>query len=152
MQITPSNHSNSRNGIIDRKINLLETKLHELRSWEIVSFDAFQSNTMMRYAVERMLQICVEIVIDIGMRIIAIEKQVVAENASDMLSILKKLDIIPDKHPFHKMVQFRNLIVHRYEYVDAEILYGIIKKNLSDFDRFADLIKQYQQRENRSSI
>jgi uncharacterized protein YutE (UPF0331/DUF86 family) len=140
-------NNNRRNGIINRKIKLLAEKLHELRSWEIKSFHEFQSNMMMRYAAERILQICVEIVIDIGMRIVAIEKHFVAENALDMLSILEELEVIPDKHPFHKMVKFRNLIVHRYEYVDAEILYGIIKKRLSDFEQFADLINKYQQRE-----
>ena len=57
-----------------------------------------------------------------------------------MLSILEELKIIPEIHPFHKMVKFRNLIVHRYEYVDAEILYNIIIKRLSDFELFADLI------------
>ena len=151
MSKSKSNHNDSRNGVIDRKLKLLKTKLFELRSWEIGSFFEFKSNTMMRYAVERLLQICVEIVIDIGMRIVAIEKQLVAENASDMLSILEKLRIIPEKHPFHKMVKFRNLVVHRYEYVDAEILYGIINKNLSDFEQFSDLIKKYQLRENRQS-
>jgi len=151
MSIAQSNQNDSRNGVINRKLKLLETKLLELRSWEIGTFYDFQSNTMMRYAAERILQICVEIVIDIGMRIVAIEKQLVAENASDMLSFLEKAGIIPDKHPFHKMVKFRNLVVHRYEYVDAEILYGIIKKNLSDFEHFADLIKKYQLRKNRLS-
>jgi uncharacterized protein YutE (UPF0331/DUF86 family) len=151
MSISQSNQNDSRNGVIDRKLKLLETKLLELRSWEIGTFFEFQSNTMMRYATERILQICVEIVIDIGMRIVAIEKQLVAENASDMLSFLEKSGIIPDKHPFHKMVKFRNLVVHRYEYVDAEILYGIIKKNLSEFEQFADFIKKYQLKENRHS-
>jgi len=146
-----SQPENTRNGTIDRKLKLLENKLNELRSWKIESFYAFQSNTQLRYAVERVLQICVEIVIDIGMRIVALEKQIPNTNASEMLEILEKLGIIPHEHPYHKMVQFRNLIVHRYEYIDAEILYGIIKKNLPDFEVYADQIRNYQSKRNNSS-
>jgi uncharacterized protein YutE (UPF0331/DUF86 family) len=35
-----------------------------------------------------------------------------------------------------KMSKFRNIIVHNYEKVDAEIVVGILKKNLSDFEAF----------------
>jgi len=139
---------NIKNGIIDRKLKLLKKTLNELRSWQINSFYDFQSNIQLRYAVERILQICVEILIDIGMRIIAAEHQIPGINASEMLNILEELNIIPHDHPYHKMVQFRNLIVHRYEYVDAEILYGIVKKNLSDFDMFAEQISKYQLKSN----
>ncbi|MBF0449740.1 MAG: DUF86 domain-containing protein [Candidatus Magnetomorum sp.] len=136
--------TSGRNSVIIRKLKLLEDKLAEIRSWEIHSFYEFQTNTLLRYAVERILQVCVEIIIDIGMRMIALEKKLPTENASEMLSTLEKMGVISKNNPYHKMVQFRNFIVHRYEYVDAEILYGIIKKELTDFDLFCEEIKKYQ--------
>jgi len=41
---------------------------------------------------------------------------------------------------------FRNLIVHYYERIDDAIVYGVFKKNLSDFDLFIDRILEYLQR------
>jgi len=35
-----------------------------------------------------------------------------------------------------KMAKFRNLIVHNYDKIDAEIMVGILKKNLPDFVAF----------------
>lgn len=35
------------------------------------------------------------------------------------------------------VVGFRNLIVHLYEKIDLEIVYGHYKKRLGDFDGFA---------------
>ena len=39
-----------------------------------------------------------------------------------------------------------NLIVHYYERIDDAIVYGVFKKNTSDFDLFIDRILEYLQR------
>ncbi len=39
-----------------------------------------------------------------------------------------------------KMARCRNLIVHRYDRIDAAIIVGILKKNLVDFTRFKDAV------------
>ncbi len=39
---------------------------------------------------------------------------------------------------------FRNLIVHYYERIDDAIVYGVFKKNLSDFDLFIDMEYGYK--------
>jgi uncharacterized protein YutE (UPF0331/DUF86 family) len=42
-----------------------------------------------------------------------------------------------------KMAKFRNIIVHQYEEVDAEIVITILKKHLSDFERFKEAVLAY---------
>ena len=44
-----------------------------------------------------------------------------------------------------KMAKFRNVVVHQYEEVDAEIVIVILKRHLKDFDRFRDVILTYLQ-------
>jgi len=44
-----------------------------------------------------------------------------------------------------KMAKFRNVVVHQYEKVDAEIVIVILKRHLKDFDRFKDVILTYMQ-------
>ena len=43
------------------------------------------------------------------------------------------------------MAKFRNVVVHQYEKVDAEIVIVILKRHLKDFDRFKDVILIYMQ-------
>jgi len=42
-----------------------------------------------------------------------------------------------------KMAKFRNIIVHQYEEVDAEIVTSILKKHLSDFEKFKQAVLVY---------
>jgi uncharacterized protein YutE (UPF0331/DUF86 family) len=42
-----------------------------------------------------------------------------------------------------KMAKFRNIVVHQYEEVDAEIVVLILKKYLGDFERFKEAILDY---------
>lgn len=39
-----------------------------------------------------------------------------------------------------KITKFRNIIVHHYDKIDAEIMIRILKKNLNDFQLFKDVI------------
>ncbi len=41
------------------------------------------------------------------------------------------------------MAKFRNIIVHDYEKIDAEIVLGILHKNLNDFEGFKTAIINY---------
>lgn len=46
-------------------------------------------------------------------------------------------------HHYEKMASFRNLLVHYYEKIDNEIVFGILKKNLDDFDLFVSEIADF---------
>jgi uncharacterized protein YutE (UPF0331/DUF86 family) len=46
-------------------------------------------------------------------------------------------------HSFQNMASFRNMLVHRYERIEDEVVFGIFKKRLSDFYYFIDVIKNW---------
>ena len=48
---------------------------------------------------------------------------------------------------YKPMVQFRNIVVHRYETVDSEIVIGILKRHLDDFEKFVSEVRGYAQSE-----
>ncbi len=41
------------------------------------------------------------------------------------------------------MARFRNLIIHNYAHIDNAAVFGILKRRLHDFDRFAQTILDY---------
>jgi uncharacterized protein YutE (UPF0331/DUF86 family) len=42
-----------------------------------------------------------------------------------------------------RMAKFRNVVVHQYEQVDADIVVLILKKHLQDFERYRDAVLEY---------
>jgi uncharacterized protein YutE (UPF0331/DUF86 family) len=56
--------------------------------------------------------------------------------------IAQKLQTL-DNDAYRDMVRFRNLIVHRYENIDVDILASVLNRRLSDFEQFRDEVLAY---------
>jgi len=131
------------NGVIEKKLRLLEKKLYEIESWEIKSLSMIKKNSMLNNAVERSLQVSVEIMIDVTERILALEKIPAVDGAAASIEKLIGLGVLSDIETYKDMVRFRNFIVHRYEYIDLDILFDIVSNKLIYFRKFIDEIRMY---------
>ena len=130
------------NGIIEKKLRLLEQKLIEIHDWKIDSYFEFKESSLKINAVERALTVCVEIMIDVSERILAI-KQIAPKNSSiENFRELERLNIIQSFEKYADMIRFRNFVVHRYENIDTQILFTIITKRLDAFSAFIDEVRK----------
>ena len=129
------------NGIIENKLRIIEQKLDEIRNWEIGTIEEFQQSSLLQNASERALQVAIEVMIDVGERILAFEKIPPRNTAAENITHLQKLNIIKPVPEYSDMVKFRNFIVHRYEKIDLEIVYSIIKNKLFLFESFIEDIR-----------
>jgi uncharacterized protein YutE (UPF0331/DUF86 family) len=102
-----------------------------------------QQSSLVSNALERGLQVAVEIMIDVTERILAREKQPPGDGAAANMHKLGELGVLKDPEVYMDMVRFRNFIVHRYEYIDLDILYDISKNKLNCFREFAKEIYSY---------
>jgi uncharacterized protein YutE (UPF0331/DUF86 family) len=134
------------NGVILRKLEILETTLGDLRSLGAVGVDQLESDWRTRRAIERSLQVMVEIVLDVCQRIISLAEQSPATTGTEAVQRCIQLGALSDFRPYRQMVQFRNFIVHRYERVDIAILVDMVNRHLPDFERFRDEILAYVRR------
>ena len=138
-------------GVVANRLGLLAEYVDELYEYQTraISFQTYGNNKMLRRAVERSLQVAVEVCLDIGRRIIALEGFRYPENNQDVFQILAEESIVPpDLSPtLREMGRFRNLIVHDYAQIDNARVYGILKKRLGDFDAFAEAIRAYLEEE-----
>jgi uncharacterized protein YutE (UPF0331/DUF86 family) len=136
-----------RNGVIVAKLKALDQVLDELHSLGQVDAARLKREWLVRRAVERDLQLLVEVIIDVCHRIISLEGQGPATSGGSAIKrcidkgILTESDVYPD------MVHFRNFLVHRYERVDINILADLVSNHLSDFQRFREEIVAYIGRE-----
>jgi uncharacterized protein YutE (UPF0331/DUF86 family) len=129
------------NGIIERKLRVIEENISDIKSWNILSLQQLKESSLLQKATERALQISIEVMIDVSERILALNEIEPANTSAENMKKLEQIGIIRSFDDYANMVRFRNFIVHRYEKVDIEIIYSIIKNNLYLFTQFVDEIR-----------
>jgi uncharacterized protein YutE (UPF0331/DUF86 family) len=130
------------NGVVESKLRFLEQTLAELESWRLGDLADFAGNSMLRRAAERALQLGVESMIDVSERILAARHLSPAETAAQNFQRLQEIGFLKNANRYAEMVRFRNFIVHRYEQIDPQIVYGLAKAKLSCFRDFVDEIRR----------
>jgi uncharacterized protein YutE (UPF0331/DUF86 family) len=130
------------NGVVESKLRFLEQTLADLESWPLGDLAEFAGNSLLRRAVERALQLGVESMIDVSERILAARHLSPAETAAQNFQRLQEIGFLKSADRYAEMVRFRNFIVHRYEQIDPQIVYGLAKTKLSCFRDFIDEIRK----------
>ena len=131
--------------LLSRKLSQLREYLVVLRNAEDITWEKYEKDLRARAFVERYLQLCIEKVIDIGNHFVSFHRWREPEGYRDLFRILHENSVIPKEHltTFQDMVSFRNMLVHRYEKTDNEIIFGIFRKRLGDFDLFISLVTDW---------
>lgn len=138
-----------KDDVVLERLMALRNEIAYLRgeARDAASVEAYLGNPRIKRAVERSLQVAVKICLDIGRRIIALEGLRYPADNQDIFRILVEAHIIPDRMlpTLLNMARFRNLLVHEYARIDDAQVYAILQQRLSDFDAFADSVRQYMQ-------
>ncbi len=131
--------------LLSRKLSQLREYLAALRKAEDITWKKYEENLRDRAFVERYLHLCIEKVIDIGNHFVSFHRWREPEGYRDIFQVLHENGIIPKEHltTFQNMASFRNILVHRYEKTDNEVVYSIFKKRLNDFDLFIRLVEEW---------
>ncbi len=110
-----------------------------------MTIEKYKSDWKTQRIIERTLQIMVETCADIANHIVSDSGMRTPASYADTFKILSENNIIDTElfQIMEKMSKFRNVVVHQYEQVDAEIVVLILKKHLRDFDRFKVAIMEY---------
>lgn len=121
----------------------------EVQQRSVTGFEQFRESWLLRRAVERGLEICVEACLAMGRRIIAADGLRFAENNKDVFKVLGEAGILgPDVvATMTKMAGFRNLVVHEYVRIDPAVVFAILRNDLGDFDEFAASVVAYMKGE-----
>jgi uncharacterized protein YutE (UPF0331/DUF86 family) len=131
------------NGVIIQKLQTLDEVLLELRSLGQVTVDQLHADWRTRRAIERDLQVLIEIMIDVCQRLIALAGQTPAVTARDAVERCVQLGALSQYAAYQRMVQFRNFIVHHDDRVDTAILAEIVNQRWPDMERFRNEILAY---------
>ena len=93
---------------------------------------------------ERYLQLAIQTVLDIGNHIIADMKLNLPAENRDVFGLLAERKIVSAAlaKKLMSMAGFRNILVHEYLEIDRHRVFEVLKKDLSDFDRFIKAVSK----------
>jgi len=131
--------------IILRKVTKLKEYVNELRRADDISWEKYQRNIRDRAFVERYIHLAIQTVFDIANHIISYQGWKEPETYREIFAILASNGVLPHEKlaDYQNMASFRNILVHHYEKVEDEVVFGIFKNKLEDFDLFQKFILQY---------
>jgi len=133
------------NGVIATKLQTLDEVLNELRSLDTLDVGQLKRDWRTQRAVERNLQLLVEVTIDVCQRLIALLGQSPAATGTDAIERCIQQGILSDAPEYRQMVRFRNFIVHRYDRIDAAVLVNVVNNQLTTFEKFRSEVLAYVQ-------
>jgi len=129
--------------VVDR--DLLRRKLAELAEY-VTQVSEYRDLTVERYRadwktqriVERTLQIAIEACLDVASHVLSDRGLRAPSTYAETFEILVQAGLMsPDLgRVMVEMTGFRNVVVHEYTRIDADVVIRILRKNLEDFRRF----------------
>ncbi|MBW1961257.1 MAG: DUF86 domain-containing protein [Deltaproteobacteria bacterium] len=138
--------------LVERILTDIKSNLQDLKDASDITWEVYVLDKRARRFVERTLHIMIEACIDIAQHIISDRQLREPANYRDTFVVLAENGIIDvkDLKRFENMASFRNLLVHYYERIDDEVVFGIFKRNLSDFEMFIHRIVAYLDKEEKA--
>ncbi len=131
--------------LILRKLAELDEYFKQIKEYEGITTAEYSADWKIQRVIERTLQMMIETCVDIAGHIIADKRYRTPTSYSDSFRVLQEEKVLSDKLFFalEKMAKFRNIVVHHYDIVDAEIVVSILKKDLKDFPEYRDAIVNF---------
>lgn len=128
--------------LVMRKIMELELYLGQVGEFAAIGLEEYQGDWKTQRVVERTLQMLIETCADIANHIVSDNRMRTPTSYADTFRVLAENAVISAElfSVMEKMAKFRNVVVHQYESVDAEIVILVLRKHLGDFSLFKDAI------------
>ena len=120
----------------------IRRNLKELSDAQDIDWNKFVKDNRSRRFVERLLQIAIEAMIDIGHHIISDEGFREPQSYRDVFKILAENGILPedDLPKYENIASFRNILVHHYGKIDDSIVYGVFRNRVEDIEEYVAYI------------
>ncbi|MFZ4858315.1 MAG: type VII toxin-antitoxin system HepT family RNase toxin [Desulfuromonadaceae bacterium] len=131
--------------LVFRKVASLSEYQKQVSEYSALTVEQYRGDWKIQRIVERTLQMMIELCADIANHVISDNGLRTPETYADTFRVLAENNILaPDKLAvMEKMSKFRNIVVHQYETVDAEIVILVLRRHLDDFRQFSDSVIQF---------
>ncbi len=118
------------------KIQLLRKNIDEITTYLPDSETLYSYYPIRKYAIERLLQVSIEIILDLCAMLIADLHLGPPEDEDQIIDLLQ--DRFENIEKIKTMKRFRNVLVHKYGEINDLMVYQNASENLGDFDQFIE--------------
>jgi uncharacterized protein YutE (UPF0331/DUF86 family) len=118
------------------KIQLLRKNIDEISSYLPESEKVYSTYPIRKYAIERLLQVSIEIVLDLCAMLIADLHLGPPEDEDQIIDLLH--DRFENIENIKILKRFRNILVHKYGEINNRMVYQNASENLGDFESFIE--------------
>ena len=131
--------------VVSSKLRFLREYLEDLKEYENVSLEIYQTRKKDQRFVERTLHLACECCLDIAAHLISRRGFREPRDNKDLFTVLYENQAIgvETHRSMVKMAKFRNIVVHDYARIDPGIVIGILRNDLKDLKLFAKEVLQY---------
>ena len=128
--------------LVLRKLADLEQYLVQIGEYADITVTQYSEDWKTQRVVERTLQMMIETCVDIAGHIISDKNFRIPTSYADAFKVLHEENILSKNlcASMERTAKFRNIIVHQYDKIDAEIVVNILQKHLEDFSSYKDAI------------
>jgi len=120
------------------RIDKIRECIAKLRKFSATEEEAFLNDSLATDSAERVLQVAIQAVIDIGNHVVADMDLGTPKDYKEIFQLLARHSIIsePLAGKLVSMSGLRNILVHDYLEVDLILIHRILKNELGDFEEF----------------
>ncbi len=123
---------------VKSRIELLRgylSSLEELKSNE----EEFYKSLVYRMAVERLLHLSIECLLDIPQHIAAAKGHRPPESYADTITVLEEAGLVPPEKAdnYRRIARFRDVLVHAYVSIDPDRVFEVWMRELEDLREMA---------------
>ena len=130
---------------IKEKLIKMEKYIRKLEEIKPDTYSNYKSNQITKYAIERLIQLVVDLALDINNHIIKEAGKYPANDYFNSFIELIELGILTENfaHEIAPSTGLRNRLVHEYEKVNEKIVYKSIDKTISYYKKYVKEIYNY---------
>ncbi len=107
------------------RLKKLAQYLEFLEKEKSLTYEQYVQNQTAQFAVERALQLAIQVVVDIATHILSTSGNLVPDDYRDAILKLAQAGVIPSDYASRiaGMAGFRNVLVHQYVSIDPRLVY-----------------------------
>jgi uncharacterized protein YutE (UPF0331/DUF86 family) len=127
--------------LVAKKLARIETCVKELRT--LGDPARIRSDLREERFFEHTLQIAIQSVLDVASHIVSEERLGEPRSNHELIGLIVRQGWIPAglESPMHRMIGFRNVLVHGYESVDLAVVEDIARNRLDDLLAFVSAVR-----------
>jgi len=124
--------------VLKKRLEKIDISLKKIKRYKDVTLDEFLEDDIIQDIVEYNLFIAINMMVDIAIHIVVDNNLGSPDTMAEAFEILQKEKYIckEDTVTYKNMVAFRNILSHEYVNIDKQMVYYIMSKKTSDFERF----------------